>query len=426
MQSINRLGNHLIQAEIRWQHNRQITAIRRALRLIFPIVLLGSLADFIDQAWLQKSGYYYQTLHVAKWLLQIRLLRQYLRLVTAGTLGLTAILMAFAVSFYLVVPSTPHTTDRLMAGITAVISLKFFNVSRSTVLSLQPIRWASANLGLQGILMGILIGLLVGDTYRWCLRRQATHAENLSLTVTITSSWLLGTAVLGLLWISTQTVSLNAAFVSVMRWPFQLPHLVLGIVGFSVLSSLYQWLGVLGSLTVSGQTMATAQNLAAVLNHPGWHLPHPVTIHTVINVYAGFGGSGMLLGLLLAIFLTRSTHQQRRIGWLSLLPTLGNYGAPLMVGVPVILSPLMGIPFLLAPLATTLLSWVCIRLSWVPAVAYPLAKGMPGPLMAYLGTGGSWAALLLAVVNLLVSTAIYYPFVKWLRVAQVREGRLKS
>lgn len=421
MQTTNRFARYLIHVEISWQRNRQIIAIRRALRLVFPLVLLGSLAEVINQAWLQTNGYYYQTLHVAKWVLQLRLAREYLRLISAGTLGLVAVFMAFAVSFYLVASSTQRTTDRLMAGITAVICLKFLNVSRASVLTSRPISWLSTDLGLTGVLLGVLIGLLVGNTYRWCLARQQND-ENLGLTLTVTSGWLLGTAAVGLLWISTQTTDVNAIFTSMMNWPFHLPHVILSLLGFSLLTSLYQWLGMLGPITVNGQSMASAQNLAAVLDHHGWQLPHPVTMHTIIHVYAEFGGSGMLLGLLFAIFLVRGAHQQQHVGWLSLVPTLGNVGAPLMVGLPVILSPLLGIPFFLVPLATISLSWLCVRFAWVPAVAYPLATGAPGPLLAYLGTGGSWAALALALVDLALSTAIYYPFVKWQQMAQLEGG----
>lgn len=422
MQMTQGWGSWLIDLEVRWQRNRQITAIRQTLRLSFPFVLLGSLAQFVDEAWLQTNGYYYQTLHVAKWLFQLRALREYLRLISAGTLGLMAMFMAFGVSFYLVAPSTERTADRLLAGITAVISLKFFNVSRGSVLSLQPVKWVSTNLGLTGILMGLLVGLLVGNTYRWGLARQQRAADSLGAMFGITSSWVLGAALLGLLWISTQTVSLNAAFVGLLRAPLQLPHVLLGLLGVSALTSVYQWLGALGPLTISGQSMITTQNLAAVLDHRGWQVPHPLTLHTIVNVYAQFGGSGMLLGLLFAIFLTRGACRQQRVAWLSLIPTLGNVGAPLMVGVPVVLSPLLGIPLLLAPLATISVSWLCVRLAWVPAVAYPLATGTPGPLLAYLGTGGSWSALLLALVDLAISTAIYYPFVKWHRLAQLKEG----
>ncbi|MFC6274408.1 PTS transporter subunit EIIC [Levilactobacillus tangyuanensis] len=416
---VGRCGQWLINLDVKLHHNRQFNAVYRALRLTLPLVLIGSIADFIDQAWLQTSGYYYQTLNVSHWLFQLKLLRQYLRLISAGTLGFTAIIMAFAVSFYLVAPITRATADRLLAGMTAVVGLKFLNVSRASVLSLHTVHWVSTNLGTQGILIGILVGLLVGNGYRWALQREQIVRESLSQTVTITSVWLVLLATGGLLWTSTQKASLSSAFLTLVHWPFHLSHFVLGLFGYSSLSGLLQWIGVLGPLaTIKGETVQTAQNLAAVMDHPGSVIPHPLTVHTVIGVYANMGGSGMLLALLLAWFLCRPNRAQRRLGSLCLLPTLGNYGVPLMVGLPVMLSPILGIPFILAPLASISLSWLCIRLQWVPAAAYPLATGTPGPLIGYLGTGGHWSALWLALIDLALCTLIYWPFVKWTQLAQ--------
>ncbi|NLR32999.1 PTS transporter subunit EIIC [Levilactobacillus tujiorum] len=414
-----KLGRHLIDFDIKFRRNRQINAIYHALRLIFPLILVGTLADFINQTWLQRSGYYYQTLHVAKWAFQLKILRQYLGLVSAGTLGLTAILITFAVSVYLVAPVTPLIVDRLMAGIVAIIALKSLNVNRQSVLGNHPVQWLSNNLGLSGIFVGVLVGLLVGNGYRWLLNHQHATQRRLEQNVGGIALWLLVLTGLGFVWVSTQTVSLNAALLAISRWPFQLPHDLGTLLGFGLLTGTCQWLGILGPIaSVGGQSIEAAQNLAAVLDHTGWQIPHPVTLHTVVDVYATSGGPGMVLALLLAIFLVRRNVRQRRMGWYCLIPTLGNFNAPLLIGLPVIFSPILLLPFLLAPLACITLSWGCLVLHWVPAVAYPLANGTPGILQAYLGTGGSGAALLLSVVELVLSTAIYYPFVKWAGIAE--------
>lgn len=414
-----KLGRHLIDFDIKFRRNRQINAIYHALRLIFPLILVGTLADFINQTWLQRSGYYYQTLHVAKWAFQLKILRQYLGLVSAGTLGLTAILITFAVSVYLVAPVTPLIVDRLMAGIVAIIALKSLNVNRQSVLGNHPVQWLSNNLGLSGIFVGVLVGLLVGNGYRWLLNHQHATQRRLEQNVGGIALWLLVLTGLGFIWVSTQTVSLNAALLAISRWPFQLPHDLGTLVGFGLLTGTCQWLGILGPIaSVGGQSIEAAQNLAAVLDHTGWQIPHPVTLHTVVDVYATSGGPGMVLALLLAIFLVHHNVRQRRMGWYCLIPTLGNFNAPLLIGLPVIFSPILLLPFLLAPLVCITLSWGCLVLHWVPAVAYPLANGTPGILQAYLGTGGSGAALLLSIVELGLSTAIYYPFVKWAGIAE--------
>lgn len=418
-EQVSGLGRHLVDCEIKFRRNRQTRAIYCALRLIFPLILVGTLADFINQAWLQRSGYYYQTLHVAKWVFQLKLCRQYLGLLSAGTLGMAAILVAFAVSFYLVAPATPVIANRLMAGIIAIIVLKTLNVNRATVLRNHPVQWLSNSLGLSGILVGVLVGLLVGNGYRWLINHQDAAQHPLAQSVGGVSLWLIVLTGLGFLWLKTQTVSLTAALLTLSRWPFQLPQHLGALLGFGLLTGLCQWLGILGPIaSVGGQSVQAAQNLTAVLDHSGWQVPHPVTLHTVFDVYAASGGPGMVLALLLAIFLVNHNVRQRQIGWYCLIPTLGNFNAPLLVGLPVLFSPLLLVPFLLAPLVCMTLSWGCLVLHWVPAAAYPLANGTPGILQAYLGTGGSLAALTLSVVELALSTAIYYPFVKWAGIAE--------
>lgn len=412
------LGSHLIQLEVAFRRNGQIKAVNQAFHLVFPVVLVGTLADMIRKTWLASTGYYFQTLHVGDWLMQRTVLKHYLSLLSAGTLGLVALIMAFAVSYYLVAPVTKRTTDRLMVGVVAVTGLKFFNVDRLTLLNGQPIQWLSNNLGISGILVGILVGLVVGDGYRWGIRHWLLADERLGQTMTIASIWLLVLAAGGLAWTLTQTGSLNATFLSLARWPFPLPHHLPGLLGFSLLTGLCQWLGILGPVaSVGGQSVEAAQNLAAVLIHAGWQLPQPITIHTVVDVYTNFGGPGMMLGLLFAIYLGHSNAAQRRVGLACLLPTLGNFNAPLMVGLPVVLRPILGIPFLVTPVVCSLLSWTCLHLHWIPAVAYPIANGTPGILQGFLGTGGNLAALALAVAELLISVLIYYPFIKWSRLA---------
>ncbi|KIO96239.1 cellobiose-specific PTS system IIC component [Levilactobacillus brevis] len=51
-----------------------------------------------------------------------------------------------------------------------------------------------------------------------------------------------------------------------------------------------------------------------------------------------------------------------------------------------------------------------------------MAAGTPAPLLAHLGTGGNWRAFALALVDLAISTAIYWPFLKWLWLAEAQGG----
>lgn len=420
-ENVNRLGNWLITGEVRWRRNRQVAAIYRGLRTILPLIVLGTFAEFINQAWLEPNGYYYQTLHVARWMLQRVRVQEAVLLLQNGTLGLAAIGLAFVISHDLVATATPVTNDQMAAGFTAVLGFELININPLTLAVGKPVQWLAMDLGLHGLPVGVLIGLLVGNVYRWIVLRWRQPANQLLRPMTLSLSGMVLMGLTGMLWLLRQPFSIRAAFNTLIRWPLQLSNDVWRLLDFSALNGWFTWLGVLGPIpTTPNQTQAQAENLAAAIQHSGWHLPHPLTVQSVIQTYASMGGPGMTLGLVLAIFLVRHNAEQRQIGWLTLIPTLGNFNAPLLLGLPVVLSPILGIPLLLAPLATILVSSGFLAAHWIPAAAYPLAVGTPGPLIGYLGTSGALTPLLLAALDLALSTAIYYPFVKWASLAQAR------
>lgn len=417
-EQVSRFGQWVIAGELRWRKLRQVRVVLTALRVIFPLVLIGTLADLVNRSWLTPTGYYYQTLHVTTWLLRRTRLQQGILLIQTGALGLAVLGVAFAVSYLLVAGVTRRTSDRLMGGGLAVLALEFLNVTPATLRAGRPLEWAAMNLGLPGLALGIVVGLLVGNLYRWSVRRWQQPSDALIRPLTLGTLGVLLTALVSLLWLMRGPVDttfgpaawLRSTLTGASDWP--------ALLGVSVLNGGVAWLGSLSPLPSTPQQAAmAAQNLATVLDTGSWHLPHPLTGQTILQAYANMGGPGMTLGLLLAIFCVTHNATQRHVGWLSVLPVLGNFNAPLLVGLPVVLSPVFLLPFLLAPAVCLSLSSLCLALHWVPASAYAFAVGTPGPLISYLGTGGAWSALGLAVVNLGLSTAIYYPFVKWAAMA---------
>ena len=53
-----------------------------------------------------------------------------------------------------------------------------------------------------------------------------------------------------------------------------------------------------------------------------------------------------------------------------------------------------------------------IALGWVPSSAYPILTGTPGPLVAFIGTNGSWNALILSLLLFIMDILLYIPVVK--------------
>ena len=85
----------------------------------------------------------------------------------------------------------------------------------------------------------------------------------------------------------------------------------------------------------------------AVSHHTTTGLPH---LYTLTNLYHSYGlvaGIGSGLALLVALLLKSTSFKDKKVSLLSVFPSLFNNGAPLMVGIPVLLNLVYLIPFLL-------------------------------------------------------------------------------
>lgn len=127
--------------------------------------------------------------------------------------------------------------------------------------------------------------------------------------------------------------------------------------------------------------------------------------------FVWIGGSGATIGLAICILFVKSKYL-KQLGRASFLPAVFNINEPLIFGTPVMLNPILGIPFIIAPVIMATITYVSMGLN---LVARPVATPpwtLPAPIGAYLSTGGDWKAAVLACINIVIAVVIFYPFVK--------------
>ncbi|MDY9121991.1 PTS transporter subunit EIIC [Escherichia coli] len=157
---------------------------------------------------------------------------------------------------------------------------------------------------------------------------------------------------------------------------------------------------------------ANLENLSWAAQHgTTWGAPYPITWTSINDAFANCGGSGMTLGLLLAIFIASKRAEYRDLAKMSFIPGIFNINEPIMFGLPIVLNPIMMVPFILVPIVNCAIGYFFVSMEIIPPVAYAVPWTTPGPLIAFLGTGGNWLALLVGFLCLGVATMIYLPFV---------------
>ena len=148
------------------------------------------------------------------------------------------------------------------------------------------------------------------------------------------------------------------------------------------------------------------ENTAAFHEHQT--LPHLVVVSTFMFVFPG--GCGATLPMVLLMLRSR-VPRLRKFAYATLLPSLINTNEPVMFGLPLVYNPVLGIPYLLAPLALVCTTYAALSLEWVRAPIYYLPSVVPVFANVFLATL-DWRAIPLLLVNMLVAGAIYLPFVR--------------
>ncbi|URZ04490.1 PTS sugar transporter subunit IIC [Clostridium felsineum] len=126
----------------------------------------------------------------------------------------------------------------------------------------------------------------------------------------------------------------------------------------------------------------------------------------------GFFEAGLMhvMGLVIAILIFSKKEDWKAVVKVAGPSMLFNIQEPMAFGLPIVLNPLILVPYIVAPLVNVIIGAIAISLGIVPVFRYVVPWTMPLFFGALIGTG-SLAGGLLQVVWLIVDTLIYAPFV---------------
>ena len=130
------------------------------------------------------------------------------------------------------------------------------------------------------------------------------------------------------------------------------------------------------------------------------------------DVYMSIGGSGCTIGLLIAIFIAIKRKEMREIAKLSLGPGIFNINEPVIFGLPIMLNPILAIPFIITPLVTGTIGYIATSIGFAGKAVVMVPWTTPPIISAYLSTAGSLGAVVTQIFCILIAILIYLPFLK--------------
>lgn len=129
------------------------------------------------------------------------------------------------------------------------------------------------------------------------------------------------------------------------------------------------------------------------------------------DAYAQMGGSGVTLGLLIAIFIFSKRDDSKTIAKLSAPMGVFNINEPVIFGMPIVLNPIYFIPWLIVPPICAAIALAFTYAGIIPPVFVSVPWVMPVGIYAWMATGGNFMAAAVSILCLAVSFLLWTPFV---------------
>ena len=117
--------------------------------------------------------------------------------------------------------------------------------------------------------------------------------------------------------------------------------------------------------------------------------------------------------------------QHKAIAKLTVGPGCFTINEPIVFGLPLILNPIMAIPFITVPLIQTLVAYLAIAANIVPRLnGVQVPFGMPILVNGVLA--GGWKVAVLQVVLIAIGMLVYFPFFKVLDKQALKSEEVSS
>ncbi|HOK78411.1 MAG TPA: PTS transporter subunit EIIC, partial [Verrucomicrobiota bacterium] len=151
-----------------------------------------------------------------------------------------------------------------------------------------------------------------------------------------------------------------------------------------------------------------AENVNAAM--AGQPLPY-VTALGFFTIFVNVGGTGATIALAL-IMLNSKDPGYRKVSRLSLPTQIFGINEPIFFGFPIVLNPVLMIPYILNALVLTTGTYLLMHWNIIhrPFVNVPWTT--PPIIGHYLVTGGDWKAAVWAVCSIGIAMVVYYPFAR--------------
>lgn len=394
-------------------NNRYLSALRDGFMTALPLIIFGSIFvvianfPFLDKFISEDAFAAYQDA---------------LGPASAATLSIMGTFVIIGIGYKL---TEYYKGEAIYGGVVAFAS---FLILTPQVLDGVSGVIPTASLGAQGMFLGIFTAFISAELYRffvqknWTIKMPAgvpgavSKSFSALIPITLTLTVFL---IIRIIFSYTSFDTVQNFIYTVIQEPLTalgsgLPATIIAV----LLIQVFWFFGLHGQIIVNSVFdpiwyALNDENLSAF--QAGTELPNIITKQFIDSFLVGMGGSGMTLAVIILIFMIGRSRQLKEMGKLGAPSGIFNVNEPIIFGLPIIMNPLIIIPWLLAPVVVTIITYYAMATGMVPPPAGIIVPWTTPPILnGFLATGNAWQGGVLQAFNLVVVMVIWWPFLKLL------------
>ena len=425
--NVDKLQEPLLKASMWVQNNTILQAVKNAFVRTIPFTVIGSFSNLIKMQLdaLIKS----QNLHWG-WLTSISNLFGYLGVATLGIVGLIVVISS-AYSYAVELKQRDENKSMNIIIATLLAFSAYFVMVPNNVNFADPKAkviegFASSLFSYEGMFTGLIVGMLAVALFAAFSRSKFTIKMPGSVPQNVFDSFfaLIPMAevllLFGLARIGLQAMG-YASLIQLIATVVIKPLLTVGrglpaIIVVILLEQILWFLGLHGFNIVWGIVSAFwlplfLQNVAKFAETKSF-ADISIAPNTMTNVYAMIGGSGATFGLIIAMLIfAKKGEKEREVAKLALVPGCFGINEPVIFGLPIVLNPIMFIPWIVVPLFNAIVAYVVTSIGWVVPLVVLNSGNEPIFFSTWILGGLHMSPVILALVLVIFDVFLYAPFV---------------
>ncbi|RBP70192.1 PTS system cellobiose-specific IIC component [Alkalibaculum bacchi] len=413
-------GNKLMEVMMKFVNMKGVIALKEGMLSILPLTVVGSIFLIIGALPFKGVTDFLTNTFGPEW--SVPFMQVY-----GGTFAIMGMVACFAIGYAYV---KNEGYEALPAG---VLSIATFFIIQNSFVTLEGGEVVNdviskAWTGGQGMITAIIVGLFVGATYSWFMRKKIVIkmpdsvppgvANQFTALIPAAFIFAVSAIVYGIFKFGLQTTFIEWIY-TVLQVPLQgLTDSLPGAIGIAFFISFLWWFGVHGQSIVNGivvslltaNSVANAELLQQVGSATVEGGAHIVT-QQFLDSFIILSGSGITFGIVFAMLFAAKSEQYKSLGKMSVVPAIFNINEPVVFGFPIVLNPLMFIPFIAVPVIAALLVYGAIAIGFLQPFSGVILPWSTPLLISGLMVAG-WKGALMQIIILAMSVLIYLPFFK--------------